>query len=576
MFVPTKVIQSTESYSFGNDDRLPNKLMAWVLESGVAKKAQQKRAVYISADGFADENAAILKVNPDQTADQLLNEISGYQSYFDGFALHIKRNGNSEIAEIKCLPFQDIRKRVDGSFIYNPTLSSVTYKKGEDVIIQAFKGVRKLTPDEMASILEHGEIYYAYTPTADSPHYPVPDYYAGIEDVRSSSELQKFDYETVINGFVTSGMLTIIGDLDTETKDSSGRTEYDYFTENLEQFTGSAKDSNGVSGRNKLMVVTARTKEEAPVLQQLDAKAIFDSSNTKRELVERAVCRLFGVNPVLVGYADAAVLGNQQALANASNELNNDVNGDQSLITRAFTQLLPDHDWTITSFRPIQYVPDSLLNELTPSEKRALIGYAPLENAEGSQDKLLTERLGVGGTQSLVAILSDVNLSDEQKRASLKILFGLSDADVLSLVPQVIEQPTTETITPEQITNYFANNFYEARVVTKADIASRYGEYFDAVNMTYSEYERWTESPCSKAIGGSRLIISRNLELLNINKSDWTEKHYRWAGQSIAAINRLRENIDSESPDIKDADGKVCGTKVVVSLKNWAHNPNKA
>ncbi|CAB4218416.1 hypothetical protein UFOVP1605_25 [uncultured Caudovirales phage] len=432
MFVPEIVSESKGIYLFGKTNMLPNNLMKWVLDSGTAKRAVSKRATYISADGFVEDGAANFKVNAVQTADKILTEIAGYQAYFKGFALHVKRS--AEGIQIKTIPFQDIRKRLDGKFSYNPTYSALKFDQSKEQIICAFKGVKPLTEFELNEIQANGEIIYAYHKNADNPNYPIPDYYAGIEDIRTSSELQKFDFESVTNAFLPSAILTLVGNLDDSQKDESGRTEKDYFDETLEQFTGNVKNAEGKSGRMRLMVTTARTKEEIPSLQTFDAKAIVDASNTKRDIIDRAVCRLFGVNPALVGFADASILGNQQALANASKEMCNEVISDQQLITEIFAAIYPEiPNWDITSFTPISFIPDVILADLTPTERRALVGYDELPSLT-TGESLLSERLGVGGTQSLVGILTDATLASEQKISALEILFGIPHDDAVKLV----------------------------------------------------------------------------------------------------------------------------------------------
>lgn len=443
MFIPEIKNESKGIYMFGKDNLLPNKLMKWVLDSGTAKRAVSKRSNYISADGFVDEKAANFPVSPNKTADKLLTEIADYLPYFQGFVLHIKRR---ETLEVSVLPFQCVRKMLDGRYLYNPTFASSKFDDSKKIIIEPYKKDRNLKdPNELAKIKDNGEIFYAYHKSADNPQYPIPDYYAGIEDIRTSSELQKLDYEAVVNGFIPSAILTLIGGLDDETKDDAGMTEKDYFDESLEQFTGGIKDSEGRSGRMRLMVVTARNKEEAPILQPFDAKAIIDASNSKREIIDRSVSRLFGVHPMLLGFADPAGLGNQQAMANASQELNNDVISDQQLITETLAFIYPEiPNWDITTFRPIQFIPDSIITKLTDTEIRALVGYPALPS-ETTSEKTLAEILGVGGTQSLTSILVDQVLSSEQKKAALEILFGLRSEDAARLVAGAIP-PTNPTV----------------------------------------------------------------------------------------------------------------------------------
>lgn len=111
--------------------------------------------------------------------------------------------------------------------------------------------------------------------------------------------------------------------------------------------------------------------------------------------------------------------------------------------------------------------------------------------------------------------------------------------------------------------------------VTPEEINERRKEYNAIVNMSFSELKRWSETECSKKAGQDRRPVARNLELLDLNAGDWTEKHYRWAGQTIAFIGRMKENLGGENV-LKDSNGKECGTKAKISLKNWAFDPDKS
>jgi len=110
-------------------------------------------------------------------------------------------------------------------------------------------------------------------------------------------------------------------------------------------------------------------------------------------------------------------------------------------------------------------------------------------------------------------------------------------------------------------------------LATQEEIDARYDDYMSAVNMTYSELKSWSETECSTLASLDRSPIERNLELLQTNKADWTEKHFEDAGKTIAFINRMRENTAGDI--LEDSNGNVCGSKRTISLMNWAYNPNK-
>lgn len=395
-FVPTIENKTKGTYLYGVDDLLPNNNLRLINDCGVAKRCVRKKARYIQGDGFSDETAAKLKVNDRQTADKLLQTISSYAAYNEGFALQISRDAEAKIAGVKCIPFQCVRKTLDGNFTYNPKQGQTEWKEHESTRHPAFNP--SLTPEQLRENLKNfkgqPEIFYVYEETADNPHYPVPDYNAGIEDIETCIEISKVDLECVTNGFITSGILTtqVIDDVN---KGDDNRTPYEHFAEELRTFTGQKKyrtDKRGEQyrygqndryaeakgGRYKLLHIMVGSMAEAPKLDSYDPKPILEASNTKRDIIAREVCRLFGVHPILVGFSDSQVLGNTQALANVITEFNNYVNPIQRMISDAMKVIYPGHDWNISQFNPITYIPPEVWAQLTPDEIRNIAGFEPL------------------------------------------------------------------------------------------------------------------------------------------------------------------------------------------------------
>lgn len=111
------------------------------------------------------------------------------------------------------------------------------------------------------------------------------------------------------------------------------------------------------------------------------------------------------------------------------------------------------------------------------------------------------------------------------------------------------------------------------QLASEEEIVARYEDYVRVVNMTYDELNEWAKSECSRLASLDRSPIERNLELLSTPKSEWTEKHFEWAGKTIAFVNRMREN--SAGDLLVDSEGNDCGSKRTISLKNWAYDPNK-
>jgi len=342
-------------YNYGWNDRLPLEIIEAINNSGVAKKAAKKYAEYIAADGFVSESAATFKVNKNTTADRLLEKVAVSFAYFDAVAFHIKRTGDGRIGELTVAPIHKIRKSYEGHFMYNPTIGTEKFEKSKWESLQPFQGEVadfEAMAENVAVYGGRGEIFYVYDGNPfDSDVYAIPDFLASFEDLKTSSEIVKMDYEAVLNGFVLGGVMTFVG-VDDKSEDESGRTDRDYVIEEMAQFTGLKKNNDGLTSRFGLFCNFVETNEQIPVYAGADPKPILEASNSKRDIIERAVCRLWGVHPVLMGYAEPSVLGNDKAIEQAKSDLRDTVNPIQRMITEAMTAMYGEsNDWTISEFK---------------------------------------------------------------------------------------------------------------------------------------------------------------------------------------------------------------------------------
>lgn len=388
--IAEKTNTSKDYIFYGNDNVLPNKLIRYVNESGTAKKCTAEISDFIEADGFVNEATQLFQFNKEQKGDGFLSDIAMQWPLFKGFALLIKRNAKGEVGESVVLPFQKIRKSKKGGFWFNQNVGNkALYKDSEWVWYPEFKGVK--VDINFLKNNRNGEIFYAFKKTAESPFYPVPDYYAGIEDIVTSAELSKLDLELVWNGFMTSAIITFIGDPNQTIENENGETVKEMYENQLKEFTGGYKNQDGMSGRMSAFINWVASKDEAPILQTFDPKSIIDASNTKRDAINRDVCRLFGVHPVLIGFSDAAILGNQQALSNAQKQLINKVNPIQRFISDSLKKVYPNMDFAISQVQPLAVADPQLLASLTEDEKRNLFwGLEPDKDIPTEGKKILT------------------------------------------------------------------------------------------------------------------------------------------------------------------------------------------
>ena len=195
-----------------------------------------------------------------------------------------------------------------------------------------------------------------------------------------------------------------------------------------------------------ILHLQSTTKDGLPEVVQFPLADLLDGVDKATDRVARKVSRHFNVPPVLIGLSDAAVLGNQQAMANGMKLFNHSILTDQNLITGAFKYIYPAFDWTLTTLNLIDFIPTEILSALTQDEKRAIAGYDALPTTDTGTGISLAEVLGVGGTQALQNVLVDAILTNEQKIQILQILFNLTEDKAKLMVYGSLNQTPPQNV----------------------------------------------------------------------------------------------------------------------------------
>lgn len=379
-----EVKYDNEIIKYDSDNKFPQNLIRIVGESGTATSCINALVHYGYADGLVDEALGKTMANETQTFNEVVEDLFWQQFYFGGEALHVKRDTGGNIVSVKAIPFENIRK-TKTHLIYNPTFSS-SYDSNQDCKYPYFVGV-KATPEQLAEIAQYtnndgetvGEILYYFKKKPGQYIYPIPNYHSAISDIETDGEHSKYELESVNNSFLPSGILTLVGQIDNVEKDERGNTEQDNISELLEGFTGNVKDSKGESGRNKLLVLNAKTKDEIASYQAISNEGILTAVDTATTRISNKVARAFGVPPFIIGLGGNVGFATNIVADNIT-LFNNRVNKIQINTVSPLKMCFPDKDFTMTQLTPIKNIDPNLLEVLTPNEKRELLGYKPLEN----------------------------------------------------------------------------------------------------------------------------------------------------------------------------------------------------
>jgi hypothetical protein len=427
---------NTDLIKYGANNDFPQKLIQQLDESGTATACIDVLSQYIYADGLINEQLGDFKINEKQTFNELIAEITSYVAPFQAVSLYVMRGLDGKVKELKIVPFEQIRKTDRGTFIVNNTFGTDKYKKEKNKEFPAFYGSVISTQQLREHVLEWGEntgeILYYFRKKPMKNYYPIPTFYSAIEDINTDTENSKYELESVTNSFLPSGILNIVGNYDNTQEDENGMTQQDYLDSTLEQFTGNVKDETGASGRQKLLILQAKTKEELAVYQPLSNEGILNAIENSTRRVAEKVARAFGVPPFLIGLG-GNVGFSTNIIADNIELFNNRIKLLQEIITDALEQCYPELDFEMTQLNPIKYIAPEVYAKLTDSEIREIGGYQTDETKQTSTITL-AQTLGVGGTQSLVGILQDTILTPEQKVNTLVILFGLSEEQATKLV----------------------------------------------------------------------------------------------------------------------------------------------
>ena len=111
----------------------------------------------------------------------------------------------------------------------------------------------------------------------------------------------------------------------------------------------------------------------------------------------------------------------------------------------------------------------------------------------------------------------------------------------------------------------------ESKAVDPDRLNDVYSSWRALVNMSASQLESWSKNECSKRASlDPKAVIARNLRLLRTNKADWTSKDIKDANRAISFISRMK-GMPKGEPVVQG-----CPSKRDISLKNWAHNPDKS
>lgn len=409
------------------DNLYPQRVNDIVNNSGTAVTCLRMYSKYVMGGGAKDETFYKAKVNSKGlTVDKLIRKIVWSKGKFNGVAIHVNYNGLLQIVEASFVPFEycrlipeDDNENAGKIGIYDDwakTKRKSIDKKKID-FINAYNPKTILDEVEEAGGWENykGQVLYW---TAEGMEYPLAPYDSVLEDMMTEGQLKLFKNNTASKNFLASHLLIV------------GKSESD---EDAEEFDDNLRRFQGGDGAGTLLVLERENSDEQIELKKVDIqnydKLYEYTENSSRD----SIIKNFLIPPVLL-LRTAGSLGTSKEISDASDHYNTITYDDRLVIeeilkeifSKFYYNICPSDDYSILPLKYRKAIEPEYFQYYTKNEIRESNGDIAADDSK-SDVTLLAVTLGVGGTQALTSVLSDPLLTNEQKKGSMMVLFGLTE-----------------------------------------------------------------------------------------------------------------------------------------------------
>jgi hypothetical protein len=416
-----------QTYGDDGDNLYPQRAEIVRDRSYTAKIAVEKTADFIYGKGFQDPALAKLVVNASrQTANKILNILSKDKALFTGFALHVKYNPFSyKIMEICPLEFSycrlgipddegnvtDIKYFHNWERDFNKTLHHVFDPQAYPVF-NPDPAVVKAQIEEYGWDQYPGQILY-WTPKPNV--YPKCAFDPVFDDAQTQSEIGIFQLAGIQNKFTAQHIFKYPGKFETREKELEFKRELKHLT--------------GAEANGSMMVVENPAGEagqaldliESVQMQNTDKMHEFTSKNVKNAIRES-----MAVPAPILGQLPENGMFNQEQIKEAYAYFNTVTAKHREEIAEVVGEILSYWNAPIA-------IGTTEIDSLVYGEET---------------NKTLIEIIGVGGSQAMLAILTQYaegKLTEEQTSNTLQILFGLSPEDANRMIQKQAVQPGATT-----------------------------------------------------------------------------------------------------------------------------------
>lgn len=433
---------------WGDENRLPEHIFNLYLKDEIFSTIINGMVDYVMGDGieihptlkaYIDNNLAYdskqkdpfrfkdaVNSKGDDLQDIVRQSIKDY-ILFGTYADDIIFSSDGEIAEINYIDVSNIRLKAgkkEVAYYYDGFLEN------RHSIIPLFLNTPDGINEDGTEIIKKREIFLKFDEKCRTV-YNLPHYFAGLDSIEIDKDIKIFHKKGLENGLSNFKIIFLPGNnISNDEKDETDEEIRRNFT--------------GVYNAGKPMLVFDDGTQVRPEI----LTAPEDNYDTKynslyENTFERIFCAL-RTHPILYGILQKSTgFSENEFFEVLKLNLNTLFIPIRNEIIRDYSYIIGIEKDELFSFKPSileQHIQEcsetdsnqlinSILPDLTINERRELGGYEPLNNNEGDKT-VLAESLGISATQSLLEIIKDTELSNDTKKGTLKVLFGLTDEDI--------------------------------------------------------------------------------------------------------------------------------------------------
>jgi len=289
--------------TFGADNLYPDFLIELFNKSPKHNAIVSSKASYVAGVGtkvigqntvdIAKAEAKIQAINAYETLNQVKTKIAYDLELFNGYCLEIIWNkAKTAIAEIYHIPFKNIRKGLEGDYIYCEDWND---RKAEQIHYVPFNTTTR----------ESKSLYYCQFYRPGQGEYPLPDYIGALKYIEVDTEISNYYLNSIKNGFTAQTHIQLFKGIPTP---EEARATARRFKENYQ----------GTDNAGGLIIQYNDPQEKESVISNLQPSDFDKQFDLLNKTVQQEIFVAHKVNsPMLFGVRVEGQLGGRSEMIEA-------------------------------------------------------------------------------------------------------------------------------------------------------------------------------------------------------------------------------------------------------------------